>query len=98
MYESEIRIDLSAAGITVLELLGYDDLATADELSAAIHQALVERPGLVIDLSETAFIDSTVVHLLTNAHQVLEPRGHELIVQISRGQRRAASPGAHPAR
>ena len=42
----------------------------------------MERPGLVIDLSETTFIDSTVVHLLTGAHQVLEARGHELIVQI----------------
>ena len=28
-------------------------------------------------------MDSTVVHLLINAHQVLEARGHELIVQIT---------------
>ena len=83
MYESEICIDLSAAGVTVLELLGDHDLATAEELSAAIDQALVERPGLVIDLSQTTFIDSTVLHLLINAHQVLEARGHELIVQIT---------------
>ncbi len=97
MYDSEICIDLSAAGITVLELLGDHDLSTAEELSAAIDQALVERPGLVIDLSQTTFMDSTVVHLLINAHQLLEARGHELIVQIT-GQRRPASPGAHPAR
>jgi anti-sigma B factor antagonist len=83
MYHSEIRIDLSAAGITVLELLGDHDLATAEELSAAIDQALASRPGLVVDLTETTFMDSTVVHLLINAHQVLEARGHELIVQIT---------------
>jgi anti-sigma B factor antagonist len=83
MYDSEIRIDLSAAGITVLELLGDHDLATAEELSAAIDQALASRPGLIVDLTETTFMDSTVVHLLINAHQVLEARGHELIVQIT---------------
>jgi anti-anti-sigma factor len=48
-----------------------------------IDQALAERPALVIDLSETTFIDSTVLHLLINAHHVLEARGHELIVQIT---------------
>ncbi len=83
MYDSEIRIDLSTAGVAVLELLGEYDLATAEELSAAIDQALVERPGLVLDLSQTTFIDSTVVHLLTGAQQVLEARGHELIVQLT---------------
>ena len=60
------------------------DLATADEkLTAAIDQALAEQPRLVIDMSETTFMDSTVVHLLINAHHVLEARGHELIVQIT---------------
>ena len=83
MYDSEIRIDLRAAGITVLELVGDHDLATADDLSTAIDQALASRPGLVVDLTETTFMDSTVVHLLINAHQVLEARGHELIVQIT---------------
>src|SRR5687768_11398990 len=83
MYQSEIRIDLSAVGVTVLELLGDHDLATADELSAAIDQALASRPGLVVDLSETTFIDSTVVHLLVNAHQALQARGHGLIVEIT---------------
>ncbi len=43
----------------------------------------MSRPGLVIDLTETTFMDSTVVHLLLNAHQVLEARGHELIVQVT---------------
>ena len=83
MDDSQIRIDLGTAGVTVLELLGEHDLATVDELAAAIDQALTSRPGLVIDLTETTFIDSTVVHLLINAHQVLEARGHELIVQIT---------------
>ena len=83
MYQSEIRIDLSAVGVTVLELLGDHDLATADELAAAIDQALASRPGLVVDLSETTFIDSTVLHLLINAHQALQARGHGVIVQIT---------------
>ena len=83
MYRSEVHVDLGVAGVTVLELLADYDLATAEELRAAIDHALADRPGLVIDLSETTFIDSTVVHLLINAHQVLEARGHELIVQVT---------------
>ena len=98
MYDSEIRIDLGAAGVTVLELLGEHDLATAEELSAAIDQALLERPGLVIDLTETTFMDSTVVHLLLNAHQVLEARGHELIVQITEASAVLRVLRANPAR
>jgi len=84
---SEIRVDTSSAGLTVLELVGEHDLASADKLAAALAEALACEDGIIVDLSETTFADSTVINLLYRTQRALSERGSELVVQVP-----AASP------
>jgi anti-sigma B factor antagonist len=79
---SEIRVDSSSAGVTVLELVGEHDLASADGLAAALAQALACEDEIIVDLSETTFADSTVINLLYRTQRALTDRGGELVVQV----------------
>lgn len=79
---SEIRVDRGSAGVTVLELVGEHDLAGADRLEAALAEALACEGGIIVDLSEGTFVDSTVIHLLLRTQRALIERGGELVVQV----------------
>jgi anti-anti-sigma factor len=84
-YLSEIRVDGALPGVTVVALIGDHDLATADELRATIAPALADPAGILVDLTETTFIDSSVVHALYEANQALRTQGRQLVVQIGHG-------------
>src|SRR5262245_48833509 len=82
-YLSEIRVDGTVPGVTVVALVGDHDLATTDELRATIDAARADPAGVIVDLTETTFIDSSVVHALYEADQALQADGRQLVVQIS---------------
>jgi anti-sigma B factor antagonist len=82
---SQIRVDQSSAGVTVLELVGEHDLASADKLALALTEALACEGGIIIDLSESTFADSTVINLMYRTQRALDWRGRELVVQIPVG-------------
>jgi anti-anti-sigma factor len=84
---SEIRLSKTAEGVVVLELLGDHDMATAPDLEAHLAVAVAEGAGIVVDLFDTTFVDSTVIRTLFRCHEELERRGKRLVLQI-----RAASP------
>jgi anti-sigma B factor antagonist len=55
---------------TVLAVTGEVDLATAPELGSAVNTALASgAQELWLDLSATAFMDSSGLHLLLDAHR-----------------------------
>jgi anti-anti-sigma factor len=82
---AEIRVDGTLAGVTVVALVGDHDLATTDELRATIAAALADPAGILVDLTETTFIDSSIVHALNDANNALRTQGTQLVVQISDG-------------
>jgi anti-sigma B factor antagonist len=50
--------------------VGEIDLAVADHLEAAVHEALAKGPGaVVVDLSAVQFIDSTGISALVRIHR-----------------------------
>ena len=81
-FRPELLVDRSVSGVAVFELLGDHDMATATELRAALDEALEDDHGIVVDLSETQFIDSSVVHALYHAEEQLVRRGRRLALQI----------------
>jgi len=62
---------LNVDGQDVVAVAGELDLTTADELWHAIEAATRRANRLVIDLSNTTFIDSTGLSVLLRAHQQL---------------------------
>jgi anti-sigma B factor antagonist len=67
----------TGSGAATLALAGDLDLATAHLLDQHVHRALVEsRPaGLVIDVTDLEFCDSTGVHALIRARREAHQHG-----------------------
>jgi anti-sigma B factor antagonist len=75
-----VEVDRSepAAGIVVLR--GEHDEYTALKLQLALAGLLEEGRAVVVDLTETTFVDSTVVGVLLAAREQAEARGTKLLL------------------
>jgi anti-anti-sigma factor len=67
----------------VFELVGEFDMANAADLELAFNEAVADGCGIVADLSNTDYIDSSIVRTLYNTHQELETRGRRLVLRIN---------------
>ena len=70
-----------AGGIPVVAVAGEIDLFTAPEFKRRVQKGL-DRDGrrMVVDLSETTFIDSSSLGVLIGAHRRLASRERSLVV------------------
>jgi anti-sigma B factor antagonist len=65
-----VQVVQSRDGVCVLALGGELDIARTPRLRVAINEILRARPaGLVIDLCQVSFVDSTALALLLNAQR-----------------------------
>ncbi|MEX2103411.1 MAG: STAS domain-containing protein [Gaiellaceae bacterium] len=71
----------ASARVYVLEVVGELDLYTAPRLSSQVGELIaLGAAGLVVDLTETTFIDSTALHVLLDAKKRVHAVGGELVV------------------
>ena len=67
--------------VELLAVSGEVDIASAPRLISSLNEALGEcESPLVVDLSDVAFMDSTGLALLLNAHRRLARRGQGFAV------------------
>ena len=78
-----LRVVRSAPAVDVFELAGDHDMASAPQLKMALKQSLGEGRGIVADLSEVTFIDSSVIHVLFDTDSALAGQGKQLALQIN---------------
>jgi anti-sigma B factor antagonist len=80
-------------GATVVTASGELDIGTAAELRQYLHDVLDRgEGGLILDLTEVQFIDSTILGVLVSVHKRLVERGqvltlvspHERLLRIFR--------------
>src|ERR1051325_8679521 len=69
-------------GVAVLALVGEHDLTTAGTLLTKIEQQISRDRGVVVSLSETEFIDSSILHVLYRTDRSLMKRGRRLILHV----------------
>jgi anti-anti-sigma factor len=69
----------------VLRLTGELDLATAPQVTDAIHAFEQPCNCIVLDLSELAFIDSTGLHLAVDEYKRAAADGFEFVVTGAHG-------------
>jgi anti-sigma B factor antagonist len=72
------------SGASVVVVRGEHDLSTVDELRDSLNQAL-EGPAMIVDLSETAFIDSAVLGVLIASHRAAVEAGRHWALVIGKG-------------
>lgn len=78
----ELRISRPRPGTALVEVLGEHDLATRDETAAVLARLVAEHELVVIDLTETAFIDSTFLLNLRQAQLAADERGCTVLLQV----------------
>jgi anti-anti-sigma factor len=67
----------------VVRLLGEHDLATKAGLEDVLRHQIDAGRGIVVSLAETEFIDSTVLHVLFDAHAELSAQGRTLTLHVN---------------
>jgi anti-sigma B factor antagonist len=73
-----IRQTRTEDGITVVEAEGEIDLATTPQLSAALYEAAIISPHVIVDLSSVTYMDSSGFGALLGATKKLRPEGGTL--------------------
>lgn len=63
--------------------MGEHDLATQAEFEDAVAAVLDTDADVVVDLSETEFIDSSTIHSMERVRQLAAERGKRVTVQTS---------------
>jgi anti-sigma B factor antagonist len=79
---------LTAGGATVVSARGELDAYEAPHLSAALNQAGLAHGGVVVDLGEVAFMDSTALGVVVRAVRELGEAGRGVMVVLPRGTAR----------
>jgi anti-sigma B factor antagonist len=76
-----IRSERSGEDTFVVSLAGEHDLYTAPKVQEALRSVIADGARTtVVDLTETTFLDSTMLHLLLNARKELGDSGRLLLV------------------
>jgi anti-sigma B factor antagonist len=64
-----MRVGSAESGVNVLALEGEHDIYTAPKLRDKLVTLIDAGPSLIVDLSETTFVDSSILGALLNARQ-----------------------------
>jgi anti-anti-sigma factor len=79
---AELRID-EEDGVVVARLVGEVDLSNASEVGARLTESVVNWAlGVVLDLSETRYLDSSGVQLVFELAERLTSRGQRLCLCV----------------
>lgn len=67
-------------GITVLDLVGEHDLSTAEEVAFNIEEQIARSRGVVVSLTETQFLDSSILRVLFQGDRKMLRIGRRLVL------------------
>jgi anti-sigma B factor antagonist len=65
----KVHIESSSGGVSTVALAGELDLSTIPRMEIPLLEPLEQRPGVLVDLSELEFIDSSGIGVLIRAFQ-----------------------------
>jgi len=76
-----VSVELSGS-IPIARVEGEIDLSNVEETRDSLLAAVTSAPGLVLDLSRIAYLDSAGVRLLFDLGRRLHERGQRLVVVV----------------
>ena len=79
----QVLIGDVARGVAVVSLLGEHDIATADDVSTALVTLLDKGAGVVVDLTETTFVDCSIMHVLDESQRFPSQDGARLSILLA---------------
>jgi anti-anti-sigma factor len=87
MTDPEIAVEWVDVQAAVVRLIGEHDMTTAPQLRQQLQSLSEQAAAIVLELSDAEFIDSSVIHALTEADQLLRERGRRLVWCVADGPR-----------
>ena len=79
MDDEQLSLVRGEGGVAVVKLRGEHDLSTAQAVRSALRSAVESGPpAVVVDLSDTTFLDSSILGALIGAYRVALPVRGEL--------------------
>ena len=92
MVESQVILEQRGSSLWRISLLGEHDLSTLPQLQNALDDVFSKGTTIVIDLSDTTFIDSSVIRTLIQAQaRANATAGEELVLVAPPGRDRPKS-------
>lgn len=79
----QVLIGDVARGVAVVSLLGEHDIATANDVRNALVTLLHTGAGVVVDLTETAFVDCSIMHVLDDSRRFASRDGGRVSFQLA---------------
>lgn len=79
---ASIRVSCDAADVVSLYLQGEFDAYNAPEITEHAYRALAAEKHLVLDLSDTTFIDASVIGALCAIKAAADARGRSAVLQL----------------
>jgi anti-sigma B factor antagonist len=77
---SQVRVAQDESGVWLIELIGEHDLSTVPDLAGALDEVFSHGTRILIDLSETTFIDSTIISTLVAAQRRSDEQPNETLI------------------
>ena len=78
----DVEVSRPKVGAAVVELRGEHDLASRSEIRELFASVVEANDLVVVDVSEAAFIDSSMLHNLASAHRLAQSRGSRFRLQL----------------
>jgi stage II sporulation protein AA (anti-sigma F factor antagonist) len=78
-----VECEQNGADVTVVRLLGEHDLASADEVARQLRSVIRAGKRVVVDVTQTAFLDSSILNQLIVADRALKEGGRRLVLQFA---------------
>jgi anti-sigma B factor antagonist len=85
MIEATRLVVADRGGVPFVALHGEHDVHDAPRLRQLLFEDLAASPRLVLDVSKTAFVDSTVVAVILSAHRRRRSAGGGIAVVLGDG-------------
>lgn len=79
----QVLIGDVARGVAVVSLLGEHDMATANDVRNTLVTLLHTGAGVVVDLTETTFVDCSIMHVLDESQRFPSQDGARLSIQLA---------------
>jgi anti-anti-sigma factor len=70
------------SGVAVVSLVGEHDMTTADDVKNILDSLLHMGAGVVVDLTETTFVDCSIMHVLDESQRFASQDGARLSFQL----------------
>lgn len=80
---NEVVVEQATVDAVVVRLVGEHDLAERGELRALLASLVEANTVVVADLSETTFVDSTILHVLVETDHAARRLGRSFRVQLA---------------